>query len=51
MVVVNGPPMQKYIFDQETAASHTPQIIPFGVTMVGPVLMNMEQKNKRKIFT
>ena len=41
--------MQRYIFDQETALAHTPQIIPFGVTMVGPVLIEYgteEQKEK-----
>ena len=32
-------PMQRYIFDQETAFSNTPEIIPFGVTMVGPVII------------
>ncbi len=42
-------PMQKYIFDEETAFAHTPQIIPFGVTMVGPVIIEFgteEQKQK-----
>lgn len=32
-------PMQRYIFDQETAFANTPQIVPFGVTMVGPVII------------
>ena len=43
-------PMQKYIFDQETAASHTPQIIPFGVTMVGPVLIEYGTEEQKKKY-
>ena len=43
-------PMQKYIFDQETALAHTPQIIPFGVTMVGPVLIEYGTEEQKKKF-
>ena len=43
-------PMQKYIFDQETALSNTPQIIPFGVTMVGPVLIEYGTQEQKKKF-
>ena len=42
--------MQKYIFDQETALAHTPQIIPFGVTMVGPVLIEYGTEEQKKKF-
>ena len=44
-------PMQKYIFDQETAASYTPQIIPFGVDfMVGPVLIEYGTEEQKKKY-
>ncbi|WP_298687575.1 acyl-CoA dehydrogenase family protein [uncultured Sphingomonas sp.] len=31
--------VQRYIFDVETALAHAPRIIPFGVSMLGPVLL------------
>jgi len=31
--------VERYIFDVETALAHAPRIIPFGVSMLGPVLM------------
>ncbi|MGI9374409.1 MAG: acyl-CoA dehydrogenase family protein [Hyphomicrobiales bacterium] len=30
--------VQRHIFEEETTAAHTPRIIPFGLTMLGPVL-------------
>lgn len=30
---------QAYIFDVETAGAHAPRIVPFGVSMLGPVLI------------
>ena len=42
-------PMQRYIFDQETAFSNTPQIIPFGVTMVGPVIIEFGTDAQKKV--
>ena len=42
--------MQKYIFDQETALANTPQIIPFGVTMVGPVIIEFGTEQQKKNF-
>ena len=42
--------MQRYIFDQETAFSNTPQIIPFGVTMVGPVIIEFGTDAQKKSF-
>ncbi|WP_439817820.1 acyl-CoA dehydrogenase family protein [Zavarzinia sp. CC-PAN008] len=42
-------PSQKYIFQAELAAANTPQIMPFGLTMVAPVIMKFgspEQKAK-----
>jgi alkylation response protein AidB-like acyl-CoA dehydrogenase len=40
---------QRYIFEQETSRAGTPPPLPFGVTMVGPVIYtfgNDEQKKK-----
>ena len=31
-------PLQRYIFDNEIAAADAPRVIPFGVSMVGPVI-------------
>ena len=31
-------PMQRHIFDTETALAHAPRVLPFGITMLGPVL-------------
>ena len=42
--------MQRYIFDQETAFANTPQIVPFGVTMVGPVIIEFGTKNQKEKF-
>ena len=43
-------PMQRYIFDQETAASYSPQIVPFGVTMVGPVIIEYGTQQQKERF-
>ena len=32
-------PTQSYIFDEEISAAQTPRVMPFGLTMLGPVLM------------
>ena len=40
---------QRYIFNEECAAAQTPQVLPFGVAMCGPVIYtfgNDEQKKK-----
>ncbi len=42
-------PVQRYIFEQELAYGHTPRVLPFGVSMVGPVIIafgNNDQKNR-----
>ena len=41
--------MQKYIFDQETALKILPKI-PFGVTMVRPVLIEYGTEEQKKKF-
>ncbi len=41
-VEFGGPgwtPVQRHIFDEECALAGTPQILPFGVSMVAPVIM------------
>ena len=43
-------PMQRYIFDQETAFANTPQIVPFGVTMVGPVIIEFGTSAQKEKF-
>lgn len=45
----NFTPTQRYLFDLEMAAAHTPGILPFGQSMVAPVIMKygtQEQKDK-----
>ncbi len=32
-------PMQRHIFDEELGLAPTPQVMPFGLSMVGPVIM------------
>ncbi len=32
-------PVEKHIFDMECALAHAPRIVPFGLTMLGPVLI------------
>jgi len=42
-------PMQRHLFDEELAAADTPPLMPFGLVMVGPVIMEFgsdEQKKK-----
>ncbi|MDC3023888.1 acyl-CoA dehydrogenase family protein [Alphaproteobacteria bacterium] len=46
----NWTPIQRYIFEQETAFANTPQIIPFGVTMVGPVIIEFGTDSQKERF-
>jgi len=42
-------PIQRYIFEQELAFGSTPRVIPFGVNMVGPVLIAFgDEAQKRR---
>lgn len=43
-------PSKKYIFEQEMANANTPQIIPFGVTMIGPVLIKYGTEKQKSFF-
>ena len=40
--------VQRYIFDVETALAHAPRIIPFGVSMLGPVLLQYGSEEQKK---
>ena len=41
---------QKHIFDDECARAGTPQIMPFGVSMVAPVLMRFGSEGQKRHF-
>mgnify|MGYP001265429279 FL=1 len=41
---------KRYILDQELALADTPTIIPFGVTMIGPVLMHYGTIEQQSFF-
>ena len=41
---------KRYILDQELALADTPTIIPFGVTMIGPVLMHYGTPKQQSFF-
>ncbi len=41
---------KRYILEQELAIADTPTIIPFGVTMIGPVLIQYGTDNQKKFF-
>ena len=41
---------KRYILDQELALGDTPTIIPFGVTMIGPVLMHYGTEKQQNFF-
>ena len=43
-------PTQKYIFEQEMANANTPQVVPFGVTMIGPVLIKHGTPEQKSYF-
>ena len=46
----NWTPSRKYIFEQEMANANTPQIVPFGVTMIGPVIIKYGTAEQKKFF-
>ena len=41
---------KRYILDQELALADTPTVIPFGVTMIGPVLMHYGTIKQQSFF-
>jgi alkylation response protein AidB-like acyl-CoA dehydrogenase len=42
--------IQKYIFASEMAAAEAPRVIPFGVSMVGPVIYTFGSEQQKKHF-
>ncbi|MCB1644187.1 MAG: acyl-CoA dehydrogenase family protein [Pseudomonadales bacterium] len=50
---LGGPeftPTQRYLFDLEMAAADTPGILPFGQTMVAPVIMKYGSEEQKQRF-
>ena len=43
-------PAQKHIFDEECAGAGTPQILPFGIAMVGPVIMRFANEGQKRHY-
>lgn len=43
-------PVQKYIFDLEVARINAPRVIPFGVSMVGPVIYTYGSEEQKQRF-
>ncbi|MDF1685484.1 MAG: alkylation response protein AidB-like acyl-CoA dehydrogenase [Parvibaculaceae bacterium] len=43
-------PTQKYIFSVEMAREDTPHVVPFGITMVAPVIMKFGTEEQKKRF-
>ena len=43
-------PTQKHIFDDECALAGTPQIMPFGIAMVGPVIMRFASEGQKRHY-
>jgi len=37
-------PVQRHIFEEECARAHAPRVVPFGLTMLGPVLQKFGSK-------
>jgi len=52
-VEFGGPgftPTQRYIFDLEMSKASTPPVLPFGITMLAPILMNYGTKEQQDRF-
>jgi alkylation response protein AidB-like acyl-CoA dehydrogenase len=43
-------PVQQHIFDDECAAAGTPRILPFGLKMVGPVILSFGSPEQQRRF-
>ena len=42
--------MQRHIFEEEAALAHAPRIVPFGVTMLGPVLQQFGSPKQQSFW-
>ena len=43
-------PVKRHIFDEECAAAHAPTIVPFGVSMVAPVIMKFGSEAQKRHY-
>ncbi|MCE9684156.1 acyl-CoA dehydrogenase family protein [Halomonas alkalisoli] len=43
-------PVERHIFDEECAAAHAPTIVPFGVSMVAPVIMKFGNETQKRHY-
>ena len=43
-------PLQAHIFDEEVGLSGSPRVLPFGVMMVGPVIMEFGSKEQKEYY-
>ena len=43
-------PVQRHIFDEECAAAHAPTVVPFGVSMIAPVLMKFGSEEQQRHY-
>ena len=43
-------PVQKYLFEEEMAAADAPTVLPFGVSMVGPVICQFGNEEQKTFF-
>jgi alkylation response protein AidB-like acyl-CoA dehydrogenase len=43
-------PVRQYIFEEESAAAGAPRLLPFGLKMVGPVIMRFGNAEQQKRF-
>ena len=44
------PPVQRYLFDSEIASADAPRVMPFGVSMVGPVIFTFGDDAQKARF-
>lgn len=42
--------VQRHIFEEETTAAHAPRIVPFGLNMLGPVLMKFGSQAQQEYY-
>ncbi|MBP2296846.1 acyl-CoA dehydrogenase family protein [Azospirillum rugosum] len=43
-------PIQRHIFDEEYASAHAPYLVPFGVSMVGPVIIKFGTEEQKRRY-
>ncbi|WP_104204140.1 acyl-CoA dehydrogenase family protein [Billgrantia saliphila] len=43
-------PVRRHIFDEECAAAHAPTVVPFGVSMVAPVIMKFGNEAQKRYY-